>query len=58
MGFMMLFWVAVFVVLVVAGFRLLSRNDPPKPLNTLKRRLANGEITAEDYEHDRKLMAV
>jgi len=57
MGFMMLFWVAVFVVLVVVGFRLLSRHDGGSALDTLKQRLAKGEISRDEYEQDRKLLA-
>lgn len=56
MGFMAVFWVAVFVVLVIAGFRLLGRHDGPTPLDILKQRLAKGEISREEYEQDRKLL--
>ena len=56
MGFMMLFWAAVFVVLAVLGFRLLSHGHGPTPLELLKQRLAKGEISRQEYEQDRKLL--
>jgi putative membrane protein len=56
MGFMMLFWLAVLVALIVLGWRLMARHAEPTPLDTLKRRLARGEISSEQYEQDRHLL--
>ena len=60
-------WLAVIagiVLLVIWGVRSLSSNTLMRtapvavetPLDTLARRFARGEITAEEYEHARDLL--
>lgn len=57
-GGMMFFWVLLLVVLGVFLARLLpglSQEDIPRrpdatPLETLRRRYASGEVSAEDYQ--------
>ena len=56
MSFMMVFWVAIVIALVVIGFRYASRREGGTPLDTLKQRFAKGEITREQYEEGRKLL--
>lgn len=53
---MLLFWggLALLVVLAVRGFSGLKQADNAS--ETLRRRLAAGEITAEEYERTRKAL--
>jgi uncharacterized membrane protein len=52
-----LFWVAVVVALTVVVVRLVGRQDNSgSALDVLKQRLANGEITPDEYERDRHLL--
>jgi putative membrane protein len=53
-GFMMLFWFAVFVGLIVLLVRWLGGTSKsgsgPDALDTLKQRFARGEIDAPEFE--------
>ncbi len=53
---MLLFWggLALLVVLAVRGFSGSKQAD--KASETLRRRLAGGEISAEEYERTRKAL--
>ena len=53
---MLLFWggLALLIVLVVRGFGGTRQADNAS--ETLRRRLAAGEITPEDYERTRKML--
>ncbi|SFO86819.1 SHOCT domain-containing protein [Tranquillimonas alkanivorans] len=60
-GMMILFWGGLAVLIVLAirwlgdgGGQPLGRK--PSPLDTLKERLARGEIDVEDYEARRKIL--
>jgi uncharacterized membrane protein len=58
MGGMMLFFWGGVIVLVVFAIRALSgpRHSGDQALETLRRRLAAGEISPEDFERTRKIL--
>jgi uncharacterized membrane protein len=47
---------AVLIGAVALGLFLLARRHPSGPLDTLKRRLAKGELTAEEYQERKRLL--
>jgi hypothetical protein len=49
--------IAVFIAALAAVFLWLSRRRPRGPLDTLKRRLAAGELTSAEYEERRRLLS-
>lgn len=58
---MWIVWILVIIVLVwqfmKAGTFGNTRNTKPEsPLEILKRKYANGEITAEEYEQKKKIL--
>lgn len=57
LGFAVLFWGGL-IALLVWAVRSVSvrRPNPNTALQTLKRRLAGGEITEEEYERIRQLL--
>lgn len=56
-GFLwLLFWVTV-VYLVVAGFARLDRGREADAAEIARRRLARGELTAEEFERIRRELA-
>jgi putative membrane protein len=58
-----LFWLLIIVGVVLVVTSLLRRGEPPTPAggesaqDILKRRLAKGEITLEEYERLKKELA-
>lgn len=61
-GMMFLFWGAIIVLAVLAARWLMQRDDrgtgKSSALDTLKDRLARGEIDIEDYEARRKALDI
>lgn len=59
-GIMLLSWLAIILLVVVAVKWLMDRDGPKSgsssALETLKMRLAKGEIDAEEYETRRKML--
>ena len=55
MGGMLLFWALLTALLVMGIMKFRKRNQPKQqtnnPFEILKIRLANGEITEEEYTH-------
>ena len=54
-----LFWAGVIFMVVWVVMRLFpgrSRDDDEEPMEILKRRYANGEITREQYEQMRQVL--
>jgi uncharacterized membrane protein len=51
---MFLFWAGIFVVVVLLARWLGTSTDPA--LETLRRRLAAGEITSEEFEKVRRIL--
>jgi uncharacterized membrane protein len=47
---------AVLIGAVALALFLLARRQPSGPLDTLKRRFAKGELTAEEYQERRRLL--
>lgn len=56
---MILFWTAVFVVIILAIRTLSTRASPTTqtPLELLERRFAAGEIDREDFEERKQLLS-
>jgi putative membrane protein len=56
-GFMWIFWILV-IVAIIALFRGVSGSgtsaSSESPMEILRKRYANGEITDEEFEHRRK----
>ncbi len=57
-GFMWIFWILV-IVAIVALFRgfsgsTSSTSSAESPMEILRKRYANGEISDEEFEHKRK----
>lgn len=57
-GFMWIFWILI-IVAIVALFRGISgsgtgASSSETPIEILRKRFANGEITDEEFEHRRK----
>ncbi len=58
---MMWWWILVPVILVLAIFMYASKNSrgfrkKENPVDTLKKRFANGEISKEEYEEQKKTL--
>jgi uncharacterized membrane protein len=58
MAGMMLLFLGVFITLVIWAIRAFSSQNRTgdQPLETLRRRLAAGEITAEEFERTKRVM--
>ncbi len=57
-GMMVVFWGAV-ILLAIWAFRALARpaNSSDSAIETLRRRLAAGEISPEEFEKTKRLLA-
>lgn len=47
---------AALIVAAAAAVLFLARREPNSPLDTLKRRFASGELSAEEYEERKRLL--
>jgi uncharacterized membrane protein len=56
-GMMLVFWTAIFLVVVWAA-RALARSRPGQEdaMATLRRRLASGQITPDEFESTRRIL--
>lgn len=56
-AFMLVFWAAVFVMVVwVASVLSGDRRTHDRAIETLRRRLAAGEITQDEYDKTRRIL--
>jgi uncharacterized membrane protein len=49
-------WVAVIALVAFAVIKLMARREGNEAIETLKQRLARGEINAEEYQSRRSLI--